>query len=185
MKRIAPILVTLIGIVAFALVANRTTRIPATRAVKVNQENKPTASPDFTLRDLEDHDVSLGQFKGKVVLVNFWATWCGPCGIEIPWLMEFQQKYSARGFTVLGVAMDEEGKSAVAPFVARERFKVGGTLQSMNYPIVLGSDATAEKFAGLVGFPTSILISKDGRVVKRVAGLVSYEGIDKAIQSQL
>ena len=75
MKRIAPILVTLIGIVAFALVANRTTRIPATRAVKVNQENKPTASPDFTLRDLEDHDVSLGQFKGKVVLVNFWATW--------------------------------------------------------------------------------------------------------------
>ena len=99
--------------------------------------------------------------------------------------MEFQQKYSARGFTVLGVAMDEEGKSAVAPFVARERFKVGGTLQSMNYPIVLGSDATAEKFGGLVGFPTSILISKDGRVVKRVDGLVSYEEIDKAIQSQL
>jgi hypothetical protein len=85
----------------------------------------------------------------------------------------------------LGVAMDEEGKGAVAPFVQKERFKVGGTPQSMNYPIVLGNDATADKFGGLVGFPTSVLISKGGRVVKRVDGLVSYDEIDKAIQSQL
>ena len=184
MKRIGLILATLIGIVAFALLANRATRIPVTRAVNTNQENKSTASPDFTLKDLEDHDVSLSQFKGKVVLVNFWATWCGPCRIEIPWLVELQNKYAARGFTVLGVAMDEEGKSAVAPFVQKERFKVGGTPQSMNYPIVLGNDATADKFGGLIGFPTSVLISKDGRVVKRVDGLVSYDEIDKAIESQ-
>ena len=81
--------------------------------------------------------------------------------------------------------MDEDGKSAVAPFVQRERFKVHGTLQSMNYPIVLGDDATADKFGGLVGFPTSVLISRDGRVVKRVDGLVSYEEIDEGIRSQL
>jgi len=184
-KRIGLILTTLIGIVAFALLANRATRIPVTRAVNTNQENKSTASPDFTLKDLEDHDVSLSQFKGKVVLVNFWATWCGPCRIEIPWLVELRNKYAARGFTVLGVAMDEEGKSAVAPFVQKERFKVGGTSQSMNYPIVLGNDATADEFGGLVGFPTSVLISKDRRVVKRVDGLVSYDEMDKAIQSQL
>ncbi len=185
MKRIGLILVTLIAIIAFALVANRATRVPATRAVNAKQENRPATSPDFTLKDLEDHDVSLSQFKGKVVLVNFWATWCGPCRIEIPWLVELQSKYAARGFTVLGVAMDEEGKSAVAPFVRKERFEVGGTSQSMNYPIVLGNDATADKFGGLLGFPTSVLISKDGRVVKRVDGLVSYDEIDKAIQSQL
>ena len=185
MKRIGLILVTLIGIVAFALVANRATRVPVTRAVSAKQENQPTASPDFTLKDLEDHDVSLSQFKGKVVLVNFWATWCGQCRIEIPWLVELQDKYGARGFTVLGVAMDEEGKDAVAPFVQKERFKVGGTPKSMNYPIVLGNDATADKFGGLVGFPTSVLISQDGRVVKRVDGLVSYDEIDRAIQSQL
>jgi thiol-disulfide isomerase/thioredoxin len=179
------VLGTLIGIVAFAVSANRATRIPVTRAVSTNQETKPTASPDFTLKDLEDHDVSLSQFKGKVVLVNFWATWCGPCRIEIPWLIELQEKYAARGFTVLGVAMDEEGKSAVAPFVQKERFKVGGTSQSMNYPVVLGNDATADKFGGLVGFPTSVLISKDGRVVKHVDGLVSYNEIDEAIRSQL
>ncbi len=185
MKRIGLVLGTLIGIVAFAVLANRATRIPVTRAVSTNQDNKPTASPDFTLKDLEDHDVSLSKFKGKVVLVNFWATWCGPCKIEIPWLVELQDKYAARGFTVLGVAMDEEGKSAVAPFVRKERFKVGGRPQSMNYPIVLGNDATADKFGGLIGFPTSVLISKDGRVVKRADGLVSYDEIEKAIQSQL
>ncbi len=185
MKRIGLILATLIAVVAFALFANRATRIPSARASKTNQENKPTASPDFRLKDLNDHDVSLSQFKGKVVLVNFWATWCGPCRIEIPWLVELQGKYASRGFTVLGVAMDEEGKSAVAPFVQKERFMVGGTSQSMNYPIVLGNDATADKFGGLVGFPTSVLISKDGRVVKRVDGLVSYDEIDKTIQSQL
>src|SRR5258707_10859537 len=185
MKRIGLVLGTLIGIVAFAVLAKRATRIPVTRAVTANQENKPAPSPDFTLKDLDDHDVSLSQFKGKVVLVNFWATWCGPCKIEIPWLVELQDKYAARGFTVLGVAMDEEGKNTVAPFVRKERFKVDGTAQSMNYPIVLGNDATADKFGGLIGFPTSVLISKDGRVVKRVDGLVSYDEIDKAIQSQL
>jgi len=184
-KRLGLILATLIGIVAFAPLANRATRIPSTRAAKTNQENRSASAPDFTLKDLEDHDVSLSQFKGKVVLVNFWATWCGPCKIEIPWLVELQGKYAARGFTVLGVAMDEEGKSAVAPFVQKERFKVGGTSQSMNYPIVLGNDATADKFGGLLGFPTSVLISKDGRVAKRVDGLVSYDEIDKAIQSQV
>ncbi len=185
MKRIGLVLGTLIGIVAVVVLANRTTRIPVTRAVSTNQENKPTASPDFALKDLEDHDVSLSQFKGKVVLVNFWATWCGPCRIEIPWLIELQEKYAARGFTVLGVAMDEEGKSAVAPFVQKERFNVAGTSQSMNYPVVLGNDATADKFGGLVGFPTSVLISKDRRVVKHVDGLVSYNEIDEAIRSQL
>src|SRR5258708_1671977 len=146
MKRIGLILAALVGIVAFALVANGATRIPSARAAKTNQENKPAASPDFTLKDLDDHDVSLIQFKGKVVLVNFWATWCGPCKIEIPWLVELQDKYAARGFTVLGVAMDEEGKSAVAPFVRKYQFKVDGTAQSMNYPILLANDPTADTF---------------------------------------
>jgi cytochrome oxidase Cu insertion factor (SCO1/SenC/PrrC family) len=89
MKRIGLILVTLVGIVVFALLSNRTARIPPTRAAKTNVD-RPTASPDFTLKDLEDRDVSLRQFNGKVVLVNFWATWCLPCSLEIPWLIELQ-----------------------------------------------------------------------------------------------
>jgi cytochrome c biogenesis protein CcmG/thiol:disulfide interchange protein DsbE len=184
MKRFGVVLATVAATVVFGLWANRATRLPAARASHMSQESKAN-SPDFTLKDLDGHDVTLSQFRGKVVLVNFWATWCGPCHIEIPWLMEFQEKYSARGFTVLGVAMDDEGKSAVAPFVETERFKLGGKRQPMNYPIVLGNDATADKFGGLVGFPTSVLISKDGRVVRRADGLVSYDEIDKAIQLQL
>jgi thiol-disulfide isomerase/thioredoxin len=184
MTRLGVIVATIVGTVGFALWANRTTRLPAARAARTNQESKAN-SPDFTLKDLEGHDVTLSQFRGKVVLVNFWATWCGPCHIEIPWLMEFQQRYSARGFTVLGVAMDEEGKSAVAPFVQTKRFKLGGTRQPLNYPIVLGNDVTADRFGGLVGFPTSVLISKDGHVVKRLDGLVSYDEVDKALQLQL
>jgi thiol-disulfide isomerase/thioredoxin len=184
-KRIGLVVATLMGIAVFALLANRATRIPVTRAVNTRQEKQPPASPNFTLKGLDDQDVSLSQFKGQVVLVNFWATWCGPCRIEIPWLIDLQNKYAARGFTVLGVAMDDEGKSAVAPFVEKERFKVGGTPQPMNYPIVLGNDATGDRFGGLVGFPTSVLISKDGKVVKRVDGLVSYDEIDRAVRSEL
>jgi len=184
MKRIGLIVVTLIGIVAFAFLSNRATRIPAARATRTNQVNKP-ASLDFMLKDLNDYDVSLGQFTGKVVLVNFWATWCIPCRIEIPWLMELQDKYSARGFTVLGVAMDDEGKSVVAPFVQNERFKVGEKRRTMNYPVLIGNDATTHKFGGLIGFPTSILISRNGRIIRRFDGLLSYDETNICIQSQL
>src|SRR5260370_23874572 len=146
MKRIGLILATLTGIVAFALLANRATRIPAARATRTNQVNK-LGPLDFMLKDLNDHDVGLGQFTGKVVLVNFWATWCIPCRIEIPWLMELQDKYSARGFTVLGVAMDDEGKSVVAPFVQNERFKVGERRVTMTYPVLSGHTAPTLKFS--------------------------------------
>jgi len=184
MKRNGLIIAALAAIAIGAFLESRVTRLPSARAAKANKETT-SSSVDFTVKDLEDHEVFLSQFKGRVVLVNFWATWCGPCNIEIPWLIDLQNKYRAQGFTVLGVAMDEEGRSAVAPFVQVKRFKVRGAAQSMNYPIVLGNDATAAKFGGLVGLPTSVLISQDGRVVKRVDGLVSYDEIEKAIQSRL
>jgi thiol-disulfide isomerase/thioredoxin len=81
-----------------------------------------------------------------VVLVNFWATWCEPCKVEIPWMIEFQQKYSPQGFTILGVSMDEDGKKAIQPFLDKERFDVNGQKEAMSYPILLGSDTIAEKF---------------------------------------
>jgi thiol-disulfide isomerase/thioredoxin len=141
--------------------------------------------PDLTLKDLDGKDVSLSDYKGKVVLVNFWATWCLPCREEIPWLIEMQQKYRAQGFTVLGLAMDEEGKSVVAPFVATERFEVNGQQLPMSYPILIGNDIAKEKFGGLLGYPSSVLISRDGQQIQRVTGLISYEEITKAIKSQL
>ena len=74
-------------------------------------------APDFTLKDVEDRDVKLSDYEGKVVLLNFWATWCGPCKIEMPWFVEFQRKYKDRGFSVIAVSMDEEGWDVVRPFL--------------------------------------------------------------------
>jgi thiol-disulfide isomerase/thioredoxin len=141
--------------------------------------------PEVTFKDLQGKDVPLASLKGKVVVVNFWATWCEPCQVEIPWMIGFQQKYADKGFTLLGVAMDEEGKSAVEPFVQKSQFDVDGKKLTMNYPIVLGNDDLAAKFGGLLGLPTSIVISRDGKVVKRYIGLASQDDLDKEIKSLL
>ena len=103
------------------------------------------AAPELTLKDLDGKDPDLTQFKGKVVLVNFSATWSEPCKVEITELIELQPKYRKKGFTVLGVAMDDEGSNVVAPFVGKERFDVNGGQSRMNYPIVIGDDAAADK----------------------------------------
>jgi thiol-disulfide isomerase/thioredoxin len=141
--------------------------------------------PDVTFKDLQGNNVTLGSYKGKVVLLNFWATWCEPCRTEIPWMIEFQQKYSTKGFTMLGVAMDDEGKSVVDPFIHKTQFSVNGQQATMDYPIVLGTDDIASKLGGLIGLPTSVIISKDGKIVKRYIGLVDHNTIDKEIQSLL
>lgn len=146
--------------------------------------NKP-AAPEVTFKDLDGKDVTLASLKGKVVVVNFWATWCDPCREEIPWLIEFQQKYADQGFTLLGVAMDEEGKPVVQPFVQTTPFNVNGHPTTMNYPIVLGNDDIASKFGGLLGLPTSIVVSRDGKVEKRYIGSVSKDALEKDIQSLL
>ncbi|MGA8555911.1 MAG: TlpA disulfide reductase family protein, partial [Candidatus Acidiferrales bacterium] len=123
--------------------------------------------------------------KGKVVVVNFWATWCEPCRVEIPWMIGFQQKYADKGFTLLGVAMDDEGKSVVEPYVQKTQFEVDGKQMTMNYPIVLGNDDLSSKFGGLLGLPTSIVITRDGKIAKRYIGLVSQEDLDQEIKSLL
>ncbi len=150
---------------------------------KLSSEN--LSAPDVTFKDLAGHDLTLSSLKGKVILVNFWATWCEPCQIEIPWMIGFQQKYAGKGFTVLGVAMDDEGKSVVAPFVQSKMFDVDGTKMNMNYPIVIGDDEIAQKFGGLLGLPTSFLVSRDGKIVKRHLGLVSADELEKEIAGQL
>jgi thiol-disulfide isomerase/thioredoxin len=154
-------------------------------AAETSSKSAPVNEPNVTFKDLQGNSVTLDSFKGKVVLVNFWATWCEPCKIEIPWMIGYQEKYASRGFTVLGVAMDDEGKSVVEPFVQKQQFDVDGKKMSMNYPIVLGNDDIADKFGGLIGFPTTWLISRDAKVVKRVIGIVNESEMDKEIQSLL
>ena len=186
MKKNAIIVLAVVIVIAVAAhFADKATRLRGKTILKLDNSNAGEPAPDVSLKDLDGKDVTLSQFKGKVVLVNFWATWCDPCRVEIPWLIEMQQKYSARGFTVLGVAMDEEGRTVVAPFVNKERFDVNGSKSLMNYPIVIGNDAAADKFGGLLGYPTSVLINRDGKQIKRITGLISYEEIAQGIESQL
>jgi thiol-disulfide isomerase/thioredoxin len=189
MKKALLIISTVLVLIAATYFADKATRVkakgPAQNTQQANDKTVGQPAPQVTFKDLDGKDATLDQYKGKVVLVNFWATWCDPCYIEIPWLIEMQQKYEAKGFTVLGISMDEEGKSAVAPFLAKERFNVNGQKLPMNYPIVIGNDDVADKFGGLLGYPTSFLVSKDGKIVKKVQGLISYEELTKAIESQL
>ncbi len=192
MKKSLLTIIAVVAVLAATYLADRATRQPRKGVVSVaagNSAGKPNAAakpaPEVTLKDLEGKDLSLSQYKGKVVLVNFWATWCEPCQVEIPWLIEIQQKYAAKGFTVLGIAMDEEGAKVVTPWVSKERFDVNGAKSQMNYPIVIGNDAAADKFGGLLGYPTSVLITRDGKIVKRITGIISSEEISKSIESQL
>jgi len=190
------VVATVLALVAGTYFADKATRIKPKTAVPGNTvlksddpgpDNPKTnlPEPELTLKDLDGKNVSLSDYKGKVVLVNFWATWCEPCRVEIPWLIEMQQKYGPKGFVLLGIALDEEGKSVVAPFVSKERFDVNGQKLPMSYQILIGNDDAADKFGGLFGYPTSILISRDGKQIKRVTGMISEDEMNKAIESQL
>ena len=125
---------------------------------------KQKPGPDFALKDSAGQTVQLSKYHGKVVLLNFWATWCGPCKIEIPWFMEFQREYKDRNFTVLGVSMDEDGWDAVRPYMADHKF---------NYPIVIGNDDVGKLFGEIDDLPTTFLIDRDGHIAKKHVGLIS------------
>jgi len=186
MKKVGIIIFTVLFLVGLTYYADRATRLPRKTGMSVAASSvagKP--APALKLKDLDGKEVSLADLKGKVVFVNFWATWCDPCRVEIPWLIDMQAKYGPKGFTVVGVAMDDEGKSVVAPFVAKERFNVNGQQLPMSYPIWLGTDAAADQFGGILGYPTSFLISRDGKQVEKFQGLKDYEDLAKAIESQL
>ena len=188
MKKMLLVIATVLALIVGTYFADKATRVKVkTNNIVLKTDNPGTdlAVPELTLKDLEGNDVSLSEYKGKVILVNFWATWCDPCRVEIPWLIEMQQKYGPKGFVILGIALDEEGKSVVAPFVAKERFDVNGTKEPMSYKILIGNDNAADKFCGLFGYPTSILISRDGKQIKRVTGIISTDEMSKAIESQL
>jgi cytochrome c biogenesis protein CcmG/thiol:disulfide interchange protein DsbE len=143
------------------------------------------AEPDVSFKNLQGMDVQLASLKGKVVLVNFWATWCEPCRTEIPSMIEFQHRYSDKGFTMLGVAMDDDGSKVVNPFVQMTQFSVDGHPNKMDYPIVLGNDDVASKFGGLIGLPTSLMISRDGKIAKRYIGLINHDTVENDIKGLL
>jgi thiol-disulfide isomerase/thioredoxin len=160
-------------------------KFPAAGPRSDGTPSKPVDAPTVAVKDLDGKDVTVQDYKGKVVLVNFWATWCEPCKVEIPWMIEFQEKYGPRGFVLLGVSMDEDGKKAIQPFLDKERFDVNGQKEAMSYRILLGNDTIAEKFGGVLGLPTSMLFNRDGKKVRTIVGLINHDDIAKAIEGLL
>jgi peroxiredoxin len=132
-------------------------------------------APDFVLQDANGNELKLSELKGKVVLVNFWATWCHGCQEEIPWFVEFTKKYSECGLVVVGVSMDSDGWKEVRPWIKEK---------NVNYAIVIGYEELAKKY-GLDGMPLTVLVGRDGKIAEIHAGVVDREATEKIIVALL
>ena len=135
------------------------------------------ANLNFTLKDMNNRDVRLSDFKGKVILLDFWATWCGPCKVEIPWFAEFQEKYGPAGLQVVGISVDDT-HDQLTPFVAKLK---------MNYVVLqgLGHDDVQDAYGPMWGIPVTALISRDGKVCAKHTGMTAKEAFEEQIKSLL
>jgi peroxiredoxin len=118
--------------------------------------------PTFSLKDANGQMVRPADYKGKVVLLDFWATWCGPCKIEIPWFIDMERQFKDQGFAVLGVSMDEDGWTAIKPYVQK---------MQMNYRVLLGNDEVSTAYGGLDSLPTTLLIDRQGKIASVHVGV--------------
>jgi thiol-disulfide isomerase/thioredoxin len=139
--------------------------------------NAKSANLNFTLKDVSNKDVKLSAFKGKVILLDFWATWCGPCKIEIPWFIEFQNKYGKDGLQVIGISVDDT-LDKLKPFVADLK---------MNYPVLQGldHDDVQDAYGPMFGVPVTAVISRDGKVCLKHVGLASKDSFEGMIKTLL
>ena len=132
-------------------------------------------APDFALTDLAGNKLSLVDYRGKVVLLDFWATWCAPCKEEIPHFIEMQNHYASQGFQVVGISMDDDEKP-VREF--QQQFK-------MNYPVALGTTQLADQYGGAFGLPITFVIDREGRIVSRHIGQTSSAVFEAEVQRLL
>ena len=149
--------------VALALVLASCSKSKQEIEARMLAESKRQKAPEISLKDANGDTVTLADYKGKVLLINFWATWCGPCEAEIPWFLEFEQKYKGRDFAVLGISMDDDGWKSVRPYVASHK---------MTYRVVIGTETVAQKFGEIDALPTSFILDRQGRVAAHHVGLV-------------
>jgi peroxiredoxin len=133
-------------------------------------------APDFTLQSLDGKTVRLSDFRGKPVVLNFWATWCGPCKIEMPWFVDLQKQYGPAGLQFLGVAMDDASTKDIAEFA--ESMKV-------NYPILVGKESVGDAYGGVQFLPETFYIDRNGKVVDKAFGLKGRGEIEDAIKKIL
>ena len=136
----------------------------------------PRQAPEFELLDLNGNQVHLSDFRGKAIVLNFWATWCAPCRREIPWFIDFQKEYGARGLQIIGVSMDDGGRDAIASFVRG---------MGIDYIVLLGDSHVSSLYGGLEVLPTTYYISPHGDVIASVNGMISKTEVEQDIKEVL
>jgi peroxiredoxin len=147
-------------------------------------QGKP--APDFSLNDLNGKKVSLADFRGKAVLLNFWATWCAPCKVEIPWFLKLRDQYAAQGFEIIGVSSDDLDKDDQAKlFTEKAEIAKFVEQQKMTYPVLIDGDAISHPYGGVDSLPTSFFIDRKGTVVAQTVGLVPRDEVEADIRKAL
>ncbi len=174
MKRDPVVLIVIAMVVALMLVfgfklARHSTRDIATGGTQ-------SQAPDFALQSLDNKTIRLSDFRGKPVVLNFWATWCGPCKIEMPWFVDFQKQYGPAGVQFLGVAMDDASPKEIREFA--ESMKV-------NYPILIGKESVGDDYGGVQFLPETFYIDRNGKVVDKAFGLKGRGEIEDDIKKIL
>ncbi|MGA9567028.1 MAG: TlpA disulfide reductase family protein [Candidatus Korobacteraceae bacterium] len=167
-KRIA-----IYGIVALCLLGLFIASRHSAPKPKVTASGNP--APDFTVTDIDGRKLNLSDFKGKVVLLDFWATWCTPCRAEIPHFVEMQNKYGPQGLQVIGISMDDDAKPV------REFYQQ----YKMNYPVAVGDDKLADQFGGVMGLPVNFLIDREGRIHSKHLGATDVSVFDEEVAALL
>lgn len=160
----------------------------ATGAAKYESPLTGKAAPAFALEDLSGNKVSLAGYKGKAVLVNFWATWCAPCKIETPWLIELRNQYAAQGFEILGISAEGDGVGKDDPAAwDKQKAEVAKSVERMHiqYPVLIDGDSISQQYGGLDELPTSFFVDRNGTVIAAQLGLTSKSEIEENIKKAL
>lgn len=144
--------------------------------ITIKNESSRKLAPDFVLNDQSGNPIRLSDYKGKVVVLNFWATWCGPCKAEIPWFIEFANKYKDEGLAVIGVSMDEDEWTSVRPFMEK---------YSINYPVVMGTKRVASLYGDVDALPVTFFLDRELKVAAKQSGGGSRKQFEQTIKTLL
>lgn len=177
MKRASIVVLIVAVTVAAVLVARfRSYHRASAAATSLSFNGNGQTAPDFGLESLEGKTIHLSDFRGKAVLLNFWATWCQPCKIEMPWFEQLQRQYGSQGLQVIGVAMDDASKEDIAKFAKN---------LGVEYPILIGKESVGDSYGGVQFLPATFYVGRDGKIVDRVFGLKGRDEIEDNIKKAL
>ncbi|HYL11512.1 MAG TPA: TlpA disulfide reductase family protein [Terriglobales bacterium] len=170
------VLVVAMGVTALLVAKFRNSRSSSTSVRKPSSSLNGQMAPDFALESLDSRTVHLSDFHGKAVLLNFWATWCTPCKVEMPWFEQMHKQYGPQGLQVVGIAMDDASKKDIAEFASN---------LGIDYPILVGKESVGEAYGGVQFLPVTVYVGRDGKIVEKVFGLKGRDEIEDNVRKAL